>query len=214
MSAHCKALTFVFFFHCLQGRAGRGPIFEDGPGFESAFRLFHGQDGVVPLSRTTQVHSEIESFSEIPDLSFHPLSAPAAAISLSPFGPAGPFGFDGFMARHNRKKANKKQSKKEPQPEKEMKSEANTVSALSKASLIFMHIWNYWNTLLTSKVVDYCLITFLEQMQMFIRDGLRMFVVFDVKELDSVFTHSRVADKWFHSVIDRHHPMKRWEVNG
>lgn len=100
--------------HFLQKRAGRGPIFEDGPGFESSFRLFHGEDGVVPLTEE-QTPSQT---SDAGNLSFHPLSARAAAISLSPFGPAGPFGYDGFMANHNAKKPNKK----EPQSEKEHKS--------------------------------------------------------------------------------------------
>jgi len=109
-------------------RAGRGPIFEDGPGFETSFRLFHGKDGVVPLARATETPSSlpVKETSEAPNLSFHPLSASAAAISLSPFGPAGPFGFDGFMAKHNSKKPGKQQPKKEPQPEEKSKPEVNT----------------------------------------------------------------------------------------
>ncbi|KAG0555060.1 hypothetical protein M758_12G144900 [Ceratodon purpureus] len=106
---------------------GRGPIFEDGPGFENSFRLFHGKDGVVPLSRSSgeKPVQPVADVSEAANLSFHPLSARAAAISLSPFGPAGPFGFDGFMANINGKKSNKKQPKKEPkepQSEKDHKS--------------------------------------------------------------------------------------------
>ncbi|KAL1552830.1 hypothetical protein AAHA92_13581 [Salvia divinorum] len=34
---------------------GKGPIFEDGPNFDMAFRLFHGQNGVVPLCSRQQV---------------------------------------------------------------------------------------------------------------------------------------------------------------
>ena len=116
---------------------GRGPIFEDGPGFESSFRLFHGKDGVVPLARTSKGEQRtaqpVADASEAANLTFHPLSARAAAISLSPFGPAGPCGFDGFMANYNAKKPNKKQQpkKKEPQPEKEHKSNIEAhVSAL------------------------------------------------------------------------------------
>jgi hypothetical protein len=118
----------------MQTRAGRGPIFEDGPGFETSFRLFHGKDGVVPLARATETQSSLpaKETSEAPNLSFHPLSASAAAISLSPFGPAGPFGFDGFMAKHNSKKPGKQQPKKEPQHEEKSKPEVNT-----NVSLIF-----------------------------------------------------------------------------
>jgi hypothetical protein len=78
-------------------KAGRGPIFEDGPGFESSFSLFHGKDGVVPLNQ------------EQTNLSFNPLSARAATISLSSFGPS--FGFDAFMAKQNAKKAKKEEGK-------------------------------------------------------------------------------------------------------
>lgn len=123
---------------------GRGPIFEDGPGFENSFRLFHGKDGVVPLARTSgEITAQpVADASEAANLSFHPLSARAAAISLSPFGPAGPFGFDGFMANHNAKKPNTKQPKKEPQPEKEHKSnlEAHvSVFYLSLTFFTFLH---------------------------------------------------------------------------
>lgn len=116
---------------------GRGPIFEDGPGFESSFRLFHGKNGVVPLARTSveRASEPAADASEAANLSFHPLSARAAAISLSPFGPAGPFGFDGFMANYNAKKPNEKQPKKEPQPEKEHKS--NIEAHVSVCPFIF-----------------------------------------------------------------------------
>lgn len=105
-------------------RAGRGPIFEDGPGFENSFRLFHGKDGVVPLKRASG-EQNARSFTETldaEDLSFHPLSARAATISLSSFGAGGPFGFDGFMARQNAKKPKEKKPKKETEPEKKRRS--------------------------------------------------------------------------------------------
>ncbi|KAI3983835.1 hypothetical protein MKX01_011543 [Papaver californicum] len=57
----------------------KGPIFEDGANFDTAFRLFHGRDG--PESESN------------PALQFNPLAAKAATISLSAFGPAGPFSF-------------------------------------------------------------------------------------------------------------------------
>uniref|UniRef100_A0A7I4FGN3 Uncharacterized protein n=1 Tax=Physcomitrium patens TaxID=3218 RepID=A0A7I4FGN3_PHYPA len=108
----------------MQTRAGRGPIFEDGPGFENSFRLFHGKDGVVPLKRASG-EQNARSFTETldaEDLSFHPLSARAATISLSSFGAGGPFGFDGFMARQNAKKPKEKKPKKETEPEKKRRS--------------------------------------------------------------------------------------------
>ncbi|KAI3879946.1 hypothetical protein MKX03_019869 [Papaver bracteatum] len=67
----------------------KGPIFEDGPNFDTAFRLFHGRDGVVPLSgRFLEPESESN-----PALQFNPLAAKAAIISLSAFGPGGSFSF-------------------------------------------------------------------------------------------------------------------------
>ena len=71
-------------------QGGKGPIFEDGPGFDSAFKLFHGKDGI---------------------LQFNPLAGKVATISLSAFGPGGPFGFGPFSEKW------KKQQKK-PKPSK------------------------------------------------------------------------------------------------
>ncbi|CAM6034843.1 unnamed protein product [Sphagnum compactum] len=123
-------------------RASRGPIFEDGPGFENAFRLFHGQDGVVPLSEKHASEfqqqqqpqppaTEVVMTPEATTLGFHPLSASAATISLSSFGAFGPFSFDGLMAmqrnnNNNAGKSNKRDSKKkEPEIEKDTQSEIN-----------------------------------------------------------------------------------------
>ncbi|GJY40888.1 ribosome-binding ATPase YchF [Tanacetum coccineum] len=39
----------------------KGPVFENGPNFDTAFRLFHGQNGVVPLSEPSSSHT---SFNE------------------------------------------------------------------------------------------------------------------------------------------------------
>ncbi|ONM32154.1 hypothetical protein ZEAMMB73_Zm00001d040852 [Zea mays] len=39
-------------------QGGKGPIFEEGSGFESAFKLFHGRDGIVPLSERSYVSSD------------------------------------------------------------------------------------------------------------------------------------------------------------
>jgi len=122
----------------LQTRALRGPIFEDGPGFENAFRLFHGRDGVVPLSekQTPEIQQPQppanDAASVETNLGFHPLSASSAAtISLSSFGAFGPFSFDGFMARQNSKKPTKssrrKSKKEDPEFEKDtQKSKSNS----------------------------------------------------------------------------------------
>ncbi|GAB2286788.1 hypothetical protein Dimus_021183 [Dionaea muscipula] len=91
-------------------RGDKGPIFEDGPNFDMAFRLFHGHDGVVPLSGRSLVRSEnVEPEQSQPE--FNPLAAKAATISLSAFGPGGPFGFDSFSEMwKNQKGKSKKES--------------------------------------------------------------------------------------------------------
>ncbi|KAD2804894.1 hypothetical protein R6Q59_029747 [Mikania micrantha] len=95
-------------------RGTKGPIFEDGPSFDSAFRLFHGQNGVVPLSDPSS-HGPQKVRSEPSAQRFHPLAARAATISLSGFG--GSFGFDTFnemFKNHQRKhKPSKKDSNHE-----------------------------------------------------------------------------------------------------
>lgn len=75
----------------------KGPIFEDGPNFEMAFSLFHGQNGVVPLSGRSFVHSK-KLESEYAPPQFNPLAAKAATISLSGFGPF----FGGFSGKWRR----------------------------------------------------------------------------------------------------------------
>ncbi|XP_020576367.1 uncharacterized protein LOC110021968 [Phalaenopsis equestris] len=92
-------------------RGAKGPIFEDGPNFEMAFRLFHGHDGVVPLSGRSLVCNNVqESESETAPV-FNPLAAKAASISLSTFGAGGPFGFDFFAKKL--KNQNKRSSKQD-----------------------------------------------------------------------------------------------------
>ncbi|XWS75126.1 hypothetical protein CRYUN_Cryun01aG0058500 [Craigia yunnanensis] len=93
-------------------RGAKGPIFEDGPNFDMAFRLFHGHDGVVPLSERSSLHSE-KAEPETAPPKFNPLAAKAATISLSSFGPGGPFSFDAFSNKWNNKKEKSKPSKKE-----------------------------------------------------------------------------------------------------
>ncbi|KAL6504065.1 hypothetical protein OROGR_025988 [Orobanche gracilis] len=89
----------------LQVSDGNGPIFEDGSNFDMAFRLFHGHNGVVPLSGKSFTRTD-KSNSESSPAQFNPLAAKAATISLSAFGPGGPYGFNAFSKKW--KKANKK----------------------------------------------------------------------------------------------------------
>ncbi|CAI0441896.1 unnamed protein product, partial [Linum tenue] len=78
--------------------ATKGPIFEDGPNFDMAFKLFHGKDGVVPLSNESAFHDAVLESEPAPQ--FNPLAGKAATISLSAFGPGGPFGFEGNTPKH------------------------------------------------------------------------------------------------------------------
>ncbi|KAK4353474.1 hypothetical protein RND71_028992 [Anisodus tanguticus] len=71
-------------------RGGKGPIFEDGPNFDMAFRLFDGQNGAVPLSGRLSITNEKQD-SKPALCHFNPLAAKAATISLSAFGFGGPF---------------------------------------------------------------------------------------------------------------------------
>lgn len=91
---------FIQAFDFVKIRGAKGPIFEDGPNFEMAFRLFHGRDGVVPLSGRSFVRDEKPE----PEFSaqFNPLAAKAATISLSAFGLGGPFGFEFFSNKWKR----------------------------------------------------------------------------------------------------------------
>ncbi|KAL9226965.1 hypothetical protein vseg_002717 [Gypsophila vaccaria] len=89
-------------------RGGKGPIFEDGPNFDTAFRLFHGREGVVPLSERTYVRSENSDLGR-PTPQFNPLAARAATISLSGFA-GGLFGFDAFSEKLKKSESSKKDS--------------------------------------------------------------------------------------------------------
>ncbi|KAG6412694.1 hypothetical protein SASPL_125378 [Salvia splendens] len=96
----------------IPARDGKGPIFEDGPNFDMAFRLFHGQNGVVPLSGRSFVPTQ-KSQPEQSPAQFNPLAAKAATISLSGFGAGGPFGFDAFFEKWGKDNKKPKPSKKE-----------------------------------------------------------------------------------------------------
>lgn len=110
-------------------RGAQGPIFEDGPNFNMAFRLFHGQNGVVPLSERSFLPTERPQ-SEPAATQFNPLAARAATISLSAFGPSGPFGFDAFSDMWKNKKKKSKSSKKES-------------SSQVLTTYIFIFVWSF-----------------------------------------------------------------------
>ncbi|KAK9064116.1 hypothetical protein SSX86_017988 [Deinandra increscens subsp. villosa] len=99
----------------------KGPIFEDGPSFDTAFRLFHGQSGVVPLSEPSS-HGPQKVRSEPAPQHFHPLAAKAATISLSGFG--GSFGFDAFSEMFKNHQRKHKPSKKDFSQKKDSNHEA------------------------------------------------------------------------------------------
>lgn len=98
----------------VQVRGTKGPIFEDGPNFDTAFRVFHGQNGVVPLSEPSS-HCPRKMRSEPASQQFNPLAAKAATISLTGFG--GAFGFDAFNEIFkNQHKPSKKESSQVHKP--------------------------------------------------------------------------------------------------
>ncbi|KAL3651038.1 hypothetical protein CASFOL_007441 [Castilleja foliolosa] len=84
-------------------KGANGPIFEDGPSFELAFKLFHGKDGVIPLSDHSDLYLDQHETKAVPE--FNPLASKAASISMSSFGPNGPFGFNSFFAKMQNKKS-------------------------------------------------------------------------------------------------------------
>ncbi|XP_019445212.1 PREDICTED: uncharacterized protein LOC109349035 isoform X1 [Lupinus angustifolius] len=81
----------------------KGPIFEDGPNFSMAFKLFHGKDGVVPLLERSDFHKGGPEVNSLP--AFNPLGGKAATISLSAFGLGGPFSFGNFSENWKKPKA-------------------------------------------------------------------------------------------------------------
>ncbi|KAE8666371.1 Pseudouridine synthase family protein [Hibiscus syriacus] len=104
--------TNFSFSYAMPVRGAKGPIFEDSSNFDMAFRLFHGLDGVVPLSERSSLRIE-KAETETAPPKFNPLAAKAATISLSSFGPGGPFSFDAFSNKWNNQKGKSKSSKKE-----------------------------------------------------------------------------------------------------
>ncbi|KAL2348816.1 hypothetical protein Fmac_002816 [Flemingia macrophylla] len=80
----------------------KGPIFEDGPSFDMAFKLFHGKDGVIPLSEKSNFRNGSTEADSLPV--FNPLAARTATISLSNFGLGGPFSFGNFSEKWKKQK--------------------------------------------------------------------------------------------------------------
>ncbi|MCD7460681.1 hypothetical protein HAX54_044211 [Datura stramonium] len=96
-------------------KGGKGPIFKDETNFDMVFKVFHGKDGVVPLSERCQLSNDnMEAEYSAPQ--FHPL---AASISLSSFGPGGPFSFESFSRKWN---SQKEESSKKKKPSSQDKS--------------------------------------------------------------------------------------------
>jgi hypothetical protein len=127
----------------VQARAGKGPIFEDGPGFESAFKLFHGQDGIVPLSGRSYVpdenHNDSIDITPEPAPPFNPLAARAATISLSAFGP---FGFNFFNGKGKRQ--NKKPNNLDPSSKKAKTPDQSSMKVCSDtlfSLLFYLYKW-------------------------------------------------------------------------
>ena len=104
-------LAKLHHFLLVKATGAKGPIFEDGPNFDTAFRVFHGRDGVVPLSEGAFAH--IEKPLPKPTPEFNPLAAKAATISLSGFG--GFFSFGDFSNKRNKQNSNKKNPNNLPQ---------------------------------------------------------------------------------------------------
>ncbi|KAL6985636.1 hypothetical protein U1Q18_019012 [Sarracenia purpurea var. burkii] len=94
----------------IPARGAKGPIFEDGPNFDTTFKLFHGTDGIVPLSGRSGSHDDKLDHEPAPQ--FNPLAAKTASMSMSAFGPGGPFGFDFFTRSWKKPKKISEPSKK------------------------------------------------------------------------------------------------------
>lgn len=121
----------------IQVRGAKGPIFEDGPNFDTAFRLFHGRDGVVPLSGRFSAQDE-DVQPEPMAAKFNPLAAKAATISLSSFGfgPGGPFSFDSFVDKFNKQKKNSSGNKKSSKVN--TRDQLSIISCLAISSNLFL----------------------------------------------------------------------------
>ncbi|KAH6820456.1 Serine/Threonine-kinase [Perilla frutescens var. hirtella] len=86
-----------------------GPIFEDGPNFDLAFKLFHGKGGVVPLTGNYSAGLHKLETGVVPEFNY--LASKAASISMSGFGPGGPFGFHDFFGKRPNKESESSRKK-------------------------------------------------------------------------------------------------------
>ena len=73
-----------------------------------AFKVFHGKDGIIPLSDKDSEKTKVE-----PVPQFNPLAENFATISLSAFGPGGPFSFEAFSGKPKMQSHKVESSKKE-----------------------------------------------------------------------------------------------------
>ncbi|KAF3587501.1 hypothetical protein F2Q69_00030536 [Brassica cretica] len=88
----------------------KGPIFEDGHAFDSAYNLFHGKDSLLPLSGRSIFRDDLRDQTS---LQVNPTAGKVATISLSAFGLGGPFSFGPFsdkFKKQQHKKPNKQHS--------------------------------------------------------------------------------------------------------
>lgn len=113
---------------CVSSPSANGPLFEDGPNFDLAFKLFHGKGGVVPLSsEISELKVEVKGervttlpTSAPPSLAFGRLSGLCtASLSLSSFGPFGPFGYLSAMSLQAPQEKQPKETKQEKKQEKD-----------------------------------------------------------------------------------------------
>lgn len=95
-SYHKHMIVFIFLIYA-QRNGAKGPIFEDGPNFDLAFKLFHGKDGVLPLTRNSS--SDVDKLEAHVVPKINRLASTTASISMSAFGPGGPFGFHSFFGK-------------------------------------------------------------------------------------------------------------------
>ncbi|XP_010529259.1 PREDICTED: uncharacterized protein LOC104806191 [Tarenaya hassleriana] len=98
----------------------RGPIFEDGPSFDTAFKVFHGKDGIVPLSGRSSFDNDDDlkehETAIVQPTQFNPLAGNVATISLSAFGPGGPFSFGPFSDKWKKQQKKPKPSNNKQEP--------------------------------------------------------------------------------------------------
>lgn len=161
------ARVAAFAGHLTKAPGVPGPLFEeDLGGFETAFRLFHGSNGIVPLARLEDsspvvsrcppamvaarepstlrpaAHTSVRGSASAPEL--HPvhtkLAASAATISFSAFGANGPFSFHAFKAALDAGAAKKSREREGSQRKAEAGSDKGKQSAHSLDEVAVPHV--------------------------------------------------------------------------